>query len=78
MNTILLCLGDNLVCLSLKFLNFKVCNSNLTVENLQILNFIKIIKNSAQVINQVIFFAKTKIIILIYFKTIMYYGNKRT
>jgi hypothetical protein len=35
-------------CLGLKFLNFKVCDSNLIVEILHILNFIKL---STQVIN---------------------------
>jgi hypothetical protein len=35
-------------CLNLKSLNFKVCDSNLTVETLHILNFIKLL---TQVIN---------------------------
>lgn len=46
MNTLFLSLWENLMCLNcftLKFLNFKVCDSNLTVEILHILNFIKLL-----------------------------------
>jgi len=56
-------------CLGLKFSNFKVCSLNLTIKNLQIVNFIIIIKNPTQVINK---FSKIrqKKNILIHAKTI--------
>jgi hypothetical protein len=49
-------------CLSLKFLNFKVCDSNLRVEILHILNFIKLLTQ----VNKYFFINLTNVEISIY------------